>query len=204
MHTRLNCILRRGGNRRGGDRRRRTELLQLVGQGGQTSLSFCKASRQNSNMWPGSGKHRFGRQKRRPGNGPVFHSSQSLLLSVLGSVHAHLCQRLDAAAICLELLSALVFLACFFCALGEHDKPLPDSSQKEQIYRTGLPNGGRCINDTNKRQTKQKEKCLRTRVCLLSESPLANSQGPHTPTHLQQMHSSALCEAGPRLQPHVG
>lgn len=97
LHTRPNCVLKEGwgGNRRGGDRER-VNFCSLWVTGAKQilrfGLSLCRASRQKSNMQPRSGKHRFWETVEGRGHGLVFHSSLSLSLPALGSVHTRLCQ----------------------------------------------------------------------------------------------------------------
>lgn len=51
----------------------------------------------------------------------------------------------------------------------------------------------------NKKTKLEKTEEKRVYMCLPARvTPLAISHGPHTPTHLQQMPSTALCEVGSR------
>lgn len=87
-----------------------------------------------------------------------------------------------------------------FFMLGECDEPLPDSRRKEGIYFFGASKWRKmyesCKTHAHTRWTKEKNG---GHVSACDSLHLKfHMDHTHPPTHLQQMPSSALCEAGPR------
>lgn len=108
-------------------------------------------------------------------------------VSMPTSARAGRCCHLSGALQCLGLLGI------FLCLESVTSHYQTQAEKRGYILRGKMYES--CIKTKQSRKTKEK---LSAYVCLLNDSLLAITHGPHTPTHSQQMPSSALCEAGPR------